>query len=105
MQNTQLISTETFDYSILDDETRDFYTEIEQQADSITYEYRYAMGLLIQTVIEKRGKDEAFAWAIHYLHKSQSTIYRYLQVARGEDPYAAIRERTQNERLLQSSKR
>ena len=77
-----------FDYE--NAEVREFYAEIEQQADVITYNYRYQMGLLIQQVVDMRGRDEALAWAKSYLGKSQPTVYRYLQVAHGENPYPQL---------------
>ena len=60
-----------FEYE--NDEVREFYAEIEQQADAVTYNYRYQMGLLIQQVVDVRGRDEAFAWAQDYLGKRERT--------------------------------
>lgn len=84
-----------FAYETLDAAVRQFYAGIDAQIETINDQYRAAIGAIIQQVIDERGKEEALEWAVWRFKKSERTIYRYLQIAEGKNPYPQLRQDNQ----------
>jgi hypothetical protein len=93
----QSLVVQTFNYDQLDEDVQAFYDDIEQQVVEANNQYRAAIGSIIQQVIDVRGRDEALAWFVSKFQKSERTMQRYLQAARGDDPYPQLRQEN-NER-------
>src|SRR5690242_16549258 len=94
---------QAFDIHALDPQVQQFYADIEAKIESTHEQYRAYMGSIFQEVVDMRGMEEAKAWAYHRYGKSQSTFYRYLQVARGDDPYPQLKQEQQERRENSSS--
>jgi hypothetical protein len=95
-----------FAYETLDAIVQQFYAEVEVEITNANEQYRAALGAIIQQVIDVRGKEEALQWAMWRFNKSERTIYRYLQIAEGHDPYPQLRqdndERRRTDEVLSS---
>lgn len=100
--NDSITAVQSFSYDQLDEEVQQFYDDIEQQVADANNQYRVAIGAIVQQVIDVRGRDEALAWFIHRFQKSERTMQRYLQAARGDDPYPELRQEN-NERYAKAS--
>jgi hypothetical protein len=99
LTSTETETVQTFNYDQLDEEVQHFYDDVEQQIADINEQYRVAIGSIVQQVVDMRGMDEAKAWFLHRFEQSQTTFYKYLQLASGKDTWALEREQKQQKQL------
>lgn len=102
-QTAVTVVEQEFYYEQLEPEVQQFYDDIEQQVSDTNDQWRTAIGAIIQQVIDVRGRDEALAWFMHRFQKSQTTFYKYLRLANGEDTWAIEREQKQHKAIAEKA--